>query len=69
MGEFPSREEQYRIKDAEWDQGWRYGLRDAIDKALEGHPDGTEARIEEIRVIKRGDSSFHDYVVSLNTNP
>lgn len=69
MGEFPSREEQFRITDAEWAQGWRYGLRGAIDEALREYPDGTEARIEEIRVKKRGDRSFHDYVVSLNPNP
>lgn len=69
MAESSSREEQFRITDDAWAQGWRYGLRDAIDEALREFPDGTEARIEEIRVIKRGDRSFHDYVVSLTPNP
>lgn len=69
MGEYPSRKERYRIGDSNWEQGWRYGFRDAIDKALEGHPDGTEARIEEIWVMKRGDTSFHDYRIVLSPNP
>lgn len=69
MAESSSREEQFRITDDAWTQGWRYELRDAIDVALREFPDGTEARIEEIRVIKRGDSSFHDYVVTLRPNP
>lgn len=65
MGEHPSRQELYRIGDDRWEQGWRYGLRAAIDKALEGKPDGTELQIKEIWVLKRGDTSFHDYRVVL----
>ncbi|HET7855660.1 MAG TPA: hypothetical protein VFL41_04310 [Gaiellaceae bacterium] len=65
MIEYPSREEKYRISDAEWDQGWRYKFRDAVDKALQDHPDGTEARIDQILVKKRGDRSFHDYKIVL----
>jgi hypothetical protein len=65
MHEYPSRQERYRIADSEWEQGWRYGFRDAIDKALEGQPDGTEVQIREIWVKKRGDTSFHDYRIVL----
>lgn len=67
MGEYPSRKELYRIRDDDWEQGWRYGFRDAIDKALEGQPDGTEMKIEAILVKKRGDTSFHDYRIVLTT--
>jgi hypothetical protein len=69
MAESSSREEQFRITDAAWAEGWRYGLRDAIDEALREYPDGAEVKIEEIRVKKRGDESFHDYVVSLTPPP
>ena len=65
MAESSSREEQHRITDADWAQGWRYKLRDAVDEALREYPDGTEAVIEEIRIKKRGDSSYHDYVVGV----
>ncbi|MGH3081836.1 MAG: hypothetical protein ACRDNH_12010 [Gaiellaceae bacterium] len=65
MHEYPSRQERYRIGDSEWEQGWRYGFRGAVDKALEGHPDGTEVQIKEIWVKKRGDTSFHDYRIVL----
>ena len=61
--------ELYRIADTDWDKGWRERFGDAIDKALESHPDGTEARIEEIWVMKRGDQSFHDYRIVLRPNP
>ena len=67
MEEYPSREEQHRINDADFAQGWRYGLREAIDAALAEYPDGTEAQIEEIWVKKRGDRSFHDHKVTLRT--
>lgn len=67
MDEYPSREEQHRINDADFAQGWRYGLREAIDAALAEYPDGTEAQIEEIWVKKRGDRSFHDHKVTLRT--
>ena len=65
MAEFSSREEQHRITDADWEQGWRYGFDDAVDQALREYPDGTEAVIEEIRVKKRGDRSWHDYLIGL----
>jgi hypothetical protein len=61
--------EMYRIADADWDKGWRERFGEAIDKALESYPDGTEARVEEIWVMKRGDQSFHDYRIVLNPNP
>jgi hypothetical protein len=69
MGEYPSRQEQFRITDADFEQGWRYGFRDAVDAALAGDPDGTEAQITEIWVKKRGDRSFHDYRIVLSTHP
>lgn len=65
MAESSSREEQNRITDDDWAQGWRYGFSDAVDEALREYPDGTVATIEEIRVKKRGDSSWHDYLVGL----
>lgn len=61
--------EMYRIADSDWDKGWRERFGAAIDKALESYPDGTEARIEEIWVMKRGDQSFHDYRIVLSPNP
>lgn len=67
VDEYPSREEQHRINDADFAQGWRYRLREAIDAALAEYPDGTEAQIEEIWVKKRGDRSFHDHKVKLRT--
>jgi hypothetical protein len=65
MHEYPSRQERYRILDSEWEQGWRYGFRDAVDKALEGYRDGEEVQIKEIWVKKRGDTSVHDYRIVL----
>ena len=65
MDDDRSRYETYRIRDPEWDRGVRYRLRDAIDEALREHPDGTEVQIKEIWVIKRGDTSYHDYRVVL----
>lgn len=59
--------EVYRIDDAAWENGWRERFGDAIDKALESYPDGTEARIDEIWVKKRGDKSWHDYRITLTT--
>jgi hypothetical protein len=67
MHEDRIRQEQYRIADTDWDRGWRYGLREAIDKALEAYPDGTELKIEAIYVKKRGDTSFHDYLITVGT--
>jgi hypothetical protein len=64
MGRDP---EMYRIDDAAWEQGWREGFGHAIDKALEPYPDGTEARIEEIWVKKRGDRSWHDYRIVVSS--
>lgn len=61
--------DRYRIVDEEWAQGWRREFRAAIDEALKGYPDGTEARIDEIWVKKRGDDSFHDYRIVLTPNP
>jgi hypothetical protein len=66
MGRDP---EVYRIDDAGWDHGWRERFGDAVDKALESYPDGTEARIDEIWVKKRGDKSFHDYRIVVSPNP
>jgi hypothetical protein len=63
------REDRFRIGDADWEHGWRHELRSAVDKALEPYEDGTEARIEEIWVIKRGDQSFHDYRIVLSPGP
>ena len=60
--------ELYRIDDAAWEQGWRERFGDAVDKALESHPDGAEALIKEIWVKKRGGQSFHDYRIVLG-NP
>jgi hypothetical protein len=65
MEEYPSRQERYRIRDEEWERGWRYGFREAVDTALDGQPDGTEVQIAEIWVKKRGDTSFHDYRIVL----
>lgn len=62
-------DDRFRIDDARWEQGWRHEFRAAIDKALEPYPDGTEARIEEIWVIKREDRSFHDYRIVLSPSP
>ena len=67
MDEYPSRQEQYRINDADFEAGWRYSFEEAIDAALAEYPDGTEAQIEEIWVKKRGDHSFHDHKVKLRT--
>jgi hypothetical protein len=66
MGRDP---EMYRIDDDAWDRGWREKFGMAIDKALESYPDGTEARIEEIWVKKRGDTSWHDYRIVLSPGP
>jgi hypothetical protein len=57
--------ETYRIDDAAWDSGWREQFESAIDKALESYADGEEARIDEIWVKKRGDTSWHDYRIVL----
>ena len=67
MDEYQSRQEQHRINDADFAQGWRYRLTEAIDAALAEYPHGTEAQIEEIWVKKRGDRSFHDHKVNLRT--
>lgn len=67
MDDNASRYEEFRIRDSEWDRGFRYKLRNAIDEALREYPDGTEAKIDEIWVIKRGDTSFHDYRVKVST--
>ena len=61
--------ELYRIDDAAWENGWRERFGDAIDKALERYPDGTEARIDAIWVRKRGDRSWHDYRIDVSTSP
>jgi hypothetical protein len=66
MGRDP---ELYRIDDEAWRGGWRERFADAIDAALASYPDGTEARIDEIWVKKRGDTSFHDYRIVLTPNP
>ena len=66
MGEYATRE--YRIDDEDVGPGLEDGFGDAVDKALEAHPDGTEVQIEEIWVKKRGDRSFHDYRIVLS-NP
>jgi hypothetical protein len=58
-----TRQEQHRITDQDWDQGWRYELSDAIDYAMREEPDGTVWKID-IQVRKRGDNSFHDWLVS-----
>jgi hypothetical protein len=58
-----NRLQEHRIADEDWDQGWRYTLSDAVDKAFEGEPDGTVSKIE-IQVKKRGDRSFNDWLVS-----
>jgi hypothetical protein len=60
-------DDSFRIGDADWEKGWRHEFRSAVDKALEDHPDGTEAQIEEIWVIKRGDQSYHDYRIVLGS--
>ena len=65
MDEYPSRQEQHRINDADFAQRWRETFEDAVYAALAEYPDGTEATIEEIQVRKRGDSSFHDHKVTL----
>ena len=70
MDEYPSRQEQHRINDADFADGWRYTFDEAIDAALsdpELYRDGTEATVEEHLVKKRGDSSFHDHKVRLKT--
>jgi hypothetical protein len=67
MNEYPSRQEKFRIEDADWERGWRYGFREAVDTALAGQPDGTEVKIEQIWVKKRGDTSFHDYRIVITT--
>lgn len=69
MDEYPSRQEQHRINDADFADGWRYSFGEAIDAALARaeYRDGDEAQIEEHWVKKRGDSSFHDHKVSLKT--
>jgi hypothetical protein len=61
--------EEYRITDEEWASGWRHELREAVDEKLAPYPDGTEAKIEEIWVKKKGDRSVHDYRVVLRPNP
>jgi hypothetical protein len=61
-----NRLQEYPIADDDWAQGWRYTLNDAVDKALEEEPDGTVWKIE-IQVKKRGDRSFHDWLVSRGT--
>jgi hypothetical protein len=66
MGRDP---EVYRIDDAAWDQGWRERFGDAIDKALESYPDGTEVQVEQILVKKRGDRSYHDYRIKVTPSP
>ncbi|MFL5973034.1 MAG: hypothetical protein ACJ750_11675 [Gaiellaceae bacterium] len=67
MDEYPSRQEQHRINDADFAQGWRESFEDAVYAALAEYPDGTEATIEEIQVRKRGDSSVHDHKVRIRT--
>ena len=66
MGRDP---ETYRIDDASWENGWRERFGDAIDKALEPYGDGTEAKIDEIWVKKRGGQSFHDYRIVVSPKP
>jgi hypothetical protein len=61
-----NRLQEYPIADDAWAQGWRYTLDDAVDKALEEEPNGTVWKIE-IQVKKRGDRSFHDWLVSRGT--
>ena len=34
MDEYPSRQEQHRINDADFAQGWRYSFEEAVDAAL-----------------------------------
>lgn len=67
MHEYPSREEQHRINDADFADGWRYSFEEAIYAALAEYGDGTEAVVEEHLVRKRGDRSFHDHKVRLKT--
>lgn len=63
------RGDEFKINDEAWERGWRQAFGSAIDHALERYPDGAEAKIEEIWVIKRGDQSFHDYRVVLTPGP
>lgn len=67
MDGYPSRQEQHRINDSDFEGGWRYSFGEAIDAALAGRPDGYEAKIEEHLVRKRGDSSFHDHKIKLGS--
>jgi hypothetical protein len=67
MDGYPSRQEQHRIQDADFADGWRYSFGEAIDAALAGRHDGDEAKIEEHLVRKRGDSSFHDHKIKLSS--
>jgi hypothetical protein len=67
MDEYQSRQEQHRINDADFADGWRYSFGEAIDAALAGRRDGDEAQIAEHLVRKRGDSSFHDHKIKLSS--
>lgn len=67
MDEYPSRQEQHRINDADFADGWRYSFGEAIDAALAERLDGDEATIEEHLVRKRGDRSFHDHKIKLSS--
>ena len=58
-----NRLQEYPISDEDWSDGWRYTLSDAVEKAFEDASDGTVSKIE-IQVKKRGDRSFHDWLVS-----
>jgi len=61
-----NRLQEHPISDGDWSNGWRYTLNDAAAKAMEEEPDGTVWKIE-IQVKKRGDRSFHDWLVSRGT--